>query len=173
MLSLLFLVLLIVGLLVSLLGLLGWRRSFRPGSQASPDASGHIVRLLPIALGVGAAVFGLAGLVLGQLANLGPGATVIWALATGLLAGFVVQAVLYYRLLRDETAATDETDSAAGLPATVVITIPGNGIGQIAYEHGGRTVQCGASSLTFEAIPQGTTVVIERVVRRIAQVRPV
>ncbi len=145
-----------------------------PGSQSRPDASSvKVLRLVPLAIGTGAAVFGVVGLVISRWTDMAPGRGVIWSLGAGLLVGFVVQAVLYYRVLRRTAAQPLPPDPALGLTADVVITIPGNGIGQIAYDSQGQTLQIGASSATFETLPAGSVVVIEKITRRIALVRPI
>jgi hypothetical protein len=173
MITTLYIILLIAGLIVAALGLLGLSRAFVPGSQAQPDASAQALRLVPLALGAGAAVFGAVGLILRAGTGLPPGETVVWALAAGLLAGFAVEAVLYVRVLRRVAAQPPPVDPDQGLRAQVVITIPSNGIGQISYRSDGRSVSAGAGSATFETIPAGTTVVIDRVIRTIAIVRPI
>lgn len=173
MITTLYIIVLIAGLVVAGLGLLGLSRAFVPGSQAQPDVSTQALRLVPLALGAGAAVFGAAGLILLAGTALPPGETVVWALAAGLLVGFAVEAVLYLRVLRRTAAQPPPVDPDQGLRAQVVITIPGNGIGQISYRSDGRAVSAGAGSATFETIPAGTTVVIDRVIRTIAIVRPI
>jgi hypothetical protein len=171
MLTVIYGIVLIAGLIVAGLGLLGMSRSFSPGSQPQADVSGQVLRLVPLAVGIGAAVFGLAGLVLSRLTAVEPGPSVIYALGAGLLVGFTVQAILYYRVLQHTVAQPPAPDPSVGRLAQVVIAIPGNGIGQITYESEGQGWQIGASSATFEAIPAGSQVVIEQIVRRVALVR--
>ncbi|MEZ4515412.1 MAG: hypothetical protein R3C44_00760 [Chloroflexota bacterium] len=173
MLTILFAVILVAGLVVVVLGFYGLSRSFTPGSQTQADVSAQVARLIPISIGIGAAVFGIVGLLILYLTDMGSGPSVIWALGAGLLVGFAVQAVLYYRLLRHAATQPPPPDPSLGLVAEVVITSPGNGIGQIAYQSDGQTFQIGASSATFEKIPVGSTVRIESITRRVAIVRPV
>lgn len=172
MLTVVYIIVLVVGLVVAAVGLMALARTFTPGSQAQADISTEVVRYVPLAVGTGAAVFGVTGLILDRWSALSPGAGVIWALGAGLLVGFVIQAVLYARALR-HLAAEPSPDASQGMRAEVVITIPGNGIGQIAYHANGQTIALGASSATFQTIPAGATVVIERILRHVALVRPI
>lgn len=173
MITTLYLIALLAGLVAATFGLLGLWRSFVPGHQAQPDISAQALRLLPLALGAGAAVFGAVGLVLVRLTDIQQGATVLWSLGAGLLVAFVIEAVLTVRLLRRVAVQPPAAVADEGLTARVVVTIPGNGVGEITYRHDGETISTGASSATFETIPAGSAVRIERVVRNIAIVRPV
>lgn len=173
MISTLYLIVLIAGLVVAALGALGLWRSFVPGSQAQADISAQALRLVPLALGLGAAVAGAVGLVLVRLTTVQAGMTVLWALGAGLLVGFAIEAALYLRLLRRMAVQPPPITPDEGLTAQVVIDIPANGIGQITYCHNGETVSVGASSATFEDIPAGSAVVIDRIAGVIAVVRPI
>jgi hypothetical protein len=61
---------------------------------------------------------------------------------------------------------------ATGRRAEVIIAIPANGLGEVAFPNGEERVNLGARSAGGQPIVAGATVVIERVTRRIAVVSP-
>jgi hypothetical protein len=63
-------------------------------------------------------------------------------------------------------------DDAVGRQAEVVITVPHDGLGQIAYDNVSGHITLGARSVSGHPIPRGSIVTIERVNGRVAVVRP-
>lgn len=159
---------LIGGAIVSLL------RSFTPGRQSRPRGSPHPVfsRAALYSLGLGAAVFGGAGLIL--LAwRVAPVSGVLVALGSGLVASFAALALLVYLPARGRVEEALIDFDAAGRRARVVIPIPANGLGEVALvDDGGEPIHLGARAATGAAIDAGATVVVDRVTKRIAVVRP-
>lgn len=172
MLTLLYMAILIIGLIVAGWSVLGLSRSFAPGTRSQAGASDEVMRMVPIAAGAGAAVFGAVGLVLAQWTDLEPSLSIIWALAAGLSAGFAVQMTLYFGLLRRLVANPAPPEPILGRTAEVVVAIPGQGFGRIAYRNNGQMTQIDASAGTHQPIPKGTLVIIEEIVRQVAKVRP-
>lgn len=156
----------VVGAIVSLL------RSFTPGSQSRPAGatSPIISRAWGYSLGLGAAVFGAAGLLLLLVFDLQPATSVIVALGAGLIVGLIALALLVYLPSRGKAQEALIDFDATGRRADVVIAIPANGLGEVSFRNGKERVNLGARSANGQPIQQGTTVVIERVTNRVAVV---
>lgn len=160
---------LIGGAIVSLL------RSFTPGRQARPQPAANplLSRAALYSLGLGAAIFGGAGLFTLLVLRVAPTNSVLWALAAGLVAGFAALALLVYLPARGQVEEAMIDFDAAGRRAQVVIPIPANGLGEVVLVGGdGEVVNLGARTATGVTIDAGVTVVIERVTKRIAVVSP-
>jgi hypothetical protein len=159
---------LIGGAIVSLL------RSFTPGRQTRPQGATRpiVSRAVTYSLGLGATVFGIAGLVAHLLLRLQPVTGILIALGLGLLVGFIALVVLVYLPARGQVEEELLDFDAAGRRAEVVIPIPVNGIGEVVLREGPERVNLGARSATGMPIPSGTVVVIERVTKRVAVVTP-
>ena len=159
---------LIAGAIVSLL------RSFTPGRQTRPQGATHPLfsRAVTYSLGLGAAVFGVAGLVAHLLFHVERATGILIALGLGLLVGFIALAILVYLPARGRVEEELIDFDAAGRRAEVVIAIPVNGLGEVVLGEGAERVNLGARSATGRPIPSGTTVVVERVTKRVAVVSP-
>lgn len=159
---------LIAGAIISLL------RSFTPGSQNRPQNSSHPLfnRATTYSFGLGAAVFGAAGLLAVILFRLDPVVGILISLGLGLLAGLIALGILVYlpSIGRAEEKLIDY--DVAGRRAKVIITIPGNGLGEVVFLDGKKQINLGARSTTGLPIEKGATVVIERVTKRVAVVTP-
>lgn len=166
---------LLVGLVLIGAALLSLLRSFSAGSRTRPpgNAGGILARATIYALGLGAAAFGIVGLVARLLLHAGPAASVLWSLGLGLLVAFVAQAVLVYRPNRGRVEEAADAIDAEGREARVVIPVPANGLGEVAYRDGTGMVNLGARSAAGQPIARDEIVRIERVVNRVAIVRPV
>ncbi len=150
-------------------------RSFTPGRQTRPQGATHPLfsRAVTYSLGLSAAVFGVAGLVAHLLFHTAPATGILIALGLGLVVGFIALAILVYLPARGRVEEELIDFDATGRRAEVVITIPVNGLGEVALRQGAKHVNLGARSATGRPIPSGTMVVIERVTKRVAVVSPV
>lgn len=159
---------LIGGAIISLL------RSFTPGRQTRPRGAPHPLfsRAVTYSLGLGAAVFGVAGLVINFGFRAAPTTGILIALGLGLFVGFIALAILVYLPARGRVEEELIDFDAAGRRAEVVIAIPVNGLGEVVLADGTERVNLGARSATGLPISSGTTVVIERVTKRVAIVSP-
>jgi hypothetical protein len=173
------LVLVYIGVLVIGLALIGGAivsllRSFTPGQQSQPGgkAGSGLSRVTTYSLGLGAAVFGAVGLIAHFVFQADPATGVIWSLGIGLLAGFIALALFFYRPSRSGVEEAILDFDAAGRRAEVIIAIPSNGLGEIAFHNGGERINLGARSATGRPIGRGALVVIERVSNHIAVVSP-
>lgn len=160
---------LVLGLIVAALALVSLRRVvIRPGRG---DGTAF-TQLVALSLGVGAAVFGAAGLVSGYGFGRNMEQGILWALAAGIIATFATQIIFYRvagRRLADLTAATPDV---TGRVAEVTIAIPAAGLGEISVRAGDQQVKLGARAGTGHDIPAGTRVIVDRVTNRVAFVRP-
>ena len=149
-------------------------RSFTPGSQARPSGADNplLSRAGGYSLGLAAAVFGAAGLVALLLFRLEAATSVIVALGIGLVAGLIALALLVILPSRGRTEEALLDFDAAGRRAEVVIPIPVNGLGEVTFRNGKERINLGARSAAGRPIAPGTTVVIERVTKRVAVVSP-
>jgi len=164
-----------IGLALMGAALLSLLRGFSAGNRARPP--GNTGRLLARAtvysLGLGAVVFGGVGLIARLLLRAEPAASVLWSLGLGLLVAFAAQAVLVYLPNRGRVEEAVVAIDAEGREARVVIPVPADGLGEVAYRDGTGVVNLGARTAAGQPIPQGEIVRIERVVNRVAIVRPV
>ena len=123
-------------------------------------------------LGLGAAVLGAVGLIALLLFDVAPETSVLVGLGTGLVVALIALILLVYWPSRGEVEKALLDFDATGHRAQVVIDIPPNGLGEITFRDGQERVNLGARSAAGLPIGKGTTVVIERVTRRVAVVSP-
>lgn len=163
---------LVIGLILIGGAIISLLRSFTPGRQTQPKRppSPLFSRAGGYSVGLGAAVFGAAGLLALLLFRVDPGNSVLWALGVGLVAGFVAMALLVYLPTRGQAMEALIDFDATGRRATVVIAIPANGLGEVAFRDGREQVNLGARSADGRAIAEGAIVIIQRVTNRIAVV---
>lgn len=171
MLTFIYIALLSVGAIIIAATMYSLRNQFMPGHQARPAGEQTLFRLLPLSLGVGLFVFGVAGLVLAPvLDQQGIERSVVVALGAGLLAAFIAQVALYYWAAGRALPPSIAQEPQAGQQAEVILPIPANGVGQIVYETEAGRMTIGARSATTEGIAAGQTVLVERVGNRMAVV---
>jgi hypothetical protein len=149
-------------------------RSFPPGSQKKPRSSTSrlLSRGMVYSLGLGLAVAGAVGLIAQLLFRTSTTVGLIWSIVAGALVALIALFLLVYLPSRGRAEEALLDFDAAGRRAEVVIAIPANGLGEVAFLDDQERINLGARSATGRAIPQGATVVIERVTRRIAVVSP-
>jgi hypothetical protein len=90
----------------------------------------------------------------------------------GIVIGGLAQVVFIYVLSPSTSSHYTLSDDAVDRDAEVLVTIPGSGMGQITYDNVSGRVTLGARSTTGRQIKTGERVVIERIVGRVAYVRP-
>lgn len=138
------------------------------------DADGGIdfINISPFSLAMFGAAFGVTGLFTRLWLEMDPIPSILWSLGIGLAIGFVAQALFIYILSPSKTSHFNLADDATGRQAEVIITVPVDGLGQIAYDNISGHVTLGARSASGRSIPRGTVVTIERVNGRVAVVHP-
>jgi hypothetical protein len=98
--------------------------------------------------------------------------SILWAAGIGIIFGIAAQALFIYVLSPSKSSHFSLSDDAAGREAEVIITIPGNGRGTIAFDNVSGRITLGARSATGKQIKRGEFVTIERIIGRIAVVQP-
>ncbi len=136
------------------------------------DTGFDFISISPFALAAFGAVFGATGLIARLAFEQAALASLIWATGLGLLFAVVAQAFFIYILAPSKSSHVSILNDAVGREAEVVITIPGRGQGRIAYTNVSGRMTLGARSLTGEPIATGDLVVIEKIVGRVALVKP-
>jgi membrane protein implicated in regulation of membrane protease activity len=98
--------------------------------------------------------------------------SILWAAGSGILIGIAAQAFFLYVLSPSKSSHYSLEEDAIGRDAEVVITIPSEGMGQITFNNVSGRVTLGARSAAGQTIRSGEVVVIEKIVGRVALVRP-
>jgi hypothetical protein len=137
------------------------------------DSDGFdVINVSPFALASFGAIFGITGLITRIAFEMNPFPSLLWATGAGLIVGGAAQAFFVYVLSATKSSHFSLQADGVGRSADVILTIPGDGKGTIAYDNVSGRVTLGARSLTGEQIRTGESVVIEKIVGRVAYVRP-
>ena len=137
------------------------------------DSDIDFISLSPFAQAIFGAAFGLTGLIARSWLEMEAIPSILWAVGIGLIVGTVAQVFFIYVLSPSKSSHYSLSEDAIGREVEVITTVPGNGLGDIAYDNLGGRVKLGARSATGKQIKRGELVSIERVTGRVAQVRPV
>ncbi len=140
--------------------------------DAETDGIFSFVSLSPFALAMFGSIFGMVGLVTRLWLDMDTIPSIIWSALSGLVIGAAAQAFFIYVLSPTKSSHFSMTDDAVGREAEVIITVPSSGLGQIAFNNISGRVTLGARSATGEKINNGDLVTIEKIVGRVAIVRP-
>lgn len=127
----------------------------------------------PFALAMFGAAFGLTGLVTRLWFEMNALPSIVWATIVGLAFGVLAQAVFLYVLSPSKSSHFRLAEDAVGREAQVIVTVPPEGLGTVAFDNVSGRVTLGARSVTGKAIHNGETVRIESITGRVAFVRPV
>ena len=140
--------------------------------DADADAGFDFISISPFAIAMFGTAFGFIGLVtrLGFEMNEIP--SIVWAAGTGLLFGAGAQALFIYVLSPSKSSHFSLSGDGVGREAEVIISIPHNGRGTIAFDNVSGRVTLGARSASGKQIKRGEFVVIERITGRVAVVQP-
>jgi membrane protein implicated in regulation of membrane protease activity len=131
------------------------------------------INISPFSLAMFAASFGLIGLITRLWFEMESIPSILWSLGLGLLVGGAAQAFFIYVLSPTKSSHFSLSDDAIGREVEVIITIPSDGLGQIAYDNISGRVTLSARSVTGEQIERGKNVKIEKITGRTAFVQPV
>lgn len=130
------------------------------------------ISISPFSLAMFGATFGLAGLITRLWLDMGAVPSILWASGLGLAIGMAAQALFIYVLSPSKSSHFSLSDDAINREAEVIITIPVNGRGTIAYDNVSGRVTLGARSVDNKQIRTGQFVKIERITGRVAFVSP-
>jgi hypothetical protein len=137
------------------------------------DHGFHFAHISPFALAAFGATFGLVGLVTTVWAEMTAIPSILIAAGAGLLIGGLAHVGFIFILSPSKSSHYSLEEDAIGREVEVTNTIPAEGKGQVAFTNISGRVSLGARSATGETIPSGTIVVIDKVIGRLAIVRPV
>jgi membrane protein implicated in regulation of membrane protease activity len=141
--------------------------------DADADADVDFISVSPFALAMFGAAFGLTGLIARIWLEMEPIPSILWAAGIGILIGGLAQVFFIYVLSPSRSSHFSLANDAVGRQVEVITTVPGNGLGEIAYDNVSGRVKLGARSATGKQIRRGAIVSIERITGRVALVRPV
>jgi membrane-bound ClpP family serine protease len=159
---------------VSLLGAeVGDALDFDFDVDADADVDFDFVAVSPFAMAMFGAAFGMTGLITRLWLEMEAVPSILWAAGVGIVVGGVAQVFFIYVLSPSKSSHFSLADDATGREVQVITTIPGNGLGEIAYDSAGGRIKLGARSATGKQIKRGEMVRIEQVTGRVAVVRPI
>ena len=141
------------------------------GPHADVDSGLHFSPLSPVVVATFVCSFGGVGLVGTQLFHLGY-FSLLLPTPTGLvLAGLVF---LFFNKVFSLTQSSSEARVAflVGKEAEVIVAVPAEGLGEIAYSSKGARYNASARSSTGKPIPKNSLVTIDRVVGTTFYVKP-
>lgn len=172
-LTLIYAVILLISFVFAVMSLVGadFGDALDVGLDADVDADMSFISLSPFVLAMFGAAFGLTGLITCLYLDMEPLPSILWSTAVGLIVGVLAQALFLYVLSPSKSSHYSLQDDAKGREAEVIITIPPDGVGTIAFDNISGRVTLGARSATNEEIQRGAFVTIERITGRVAVVR--
>lgn len=139
--------------------------------DADADGGFDFVSISPFSLAMFGATFGLTGLVTRLWLEMEVIPSILWAAGIGIIVGIAAQVLFIYVLSPSKSSHFRLADDATGREAEVIITIPANGRGSIAFDNVSGRMTLGARSSTGKQIKRGEFVTIERIIGRIAVVQ--
>ena len=172
-LTLIYAVILLISFVFAVMSLVGadFGDAMDVGLDADVDADMSFISLSPFVLAMFGAAFGLTGLITRLYLDMAPLPSILWATAVGLVGGILAQILFLYVLSPSKSSHYSLQDDAKGREAEVIITIPADGVGTIAFDNVSGRVTLGARSAANEEIKRGAFVTIERITGRVAVVR--
>lgn len=142
--------------------------------DANIDGDGGLdfMSISPFALAMFGAAFGLTGLITRLWFDMSAIPSMILASVIGLLVGTLAQALFFYVFSPSKSSHFSLRDDAVGQDAQVIVTVPSEGMGTVAFDNRSGRVTLGARSATGKQIATGVSVRIEQITGRVAVVRP-
>jgi hypothetical protein len=162
----------VVSFLFAVLSLLGVGLEDALDFGLDSDSGMDFIQISPFALAMFGSAFGLAGLITRLWLDMAPVPSILWAVGVGVLVGALGQVFFLVVLSPSKSSHYSLQSDATGREAEVVLTIPQSGMGSITFNNVSGRVTLGARSVTGQPIALGELVVIEKVVGRVALVRP-
>lgn len=131
------------------------------------------ISLSPFVLAMFGAAFGITGILTRLWLNMDPLPSILWSAGIGVTIGAAAQLLFLYVLSPSKSSHYSLIEDAVGREVEVIVTIPANGLGTIAYDNVSGHVTLGARSSTGKQIKRGEFVTVEKVTGRVALVKPV
>jgi hypothetical protein len=164
----------VISFIFALLSLVGLGIGEALDFDVDADSDGFFdIGISPFSLAVFGSAFGITGLITHLWLELEAIPSILLATGVGLLLGGLAQVFFLYILSPSKSSHYSLEDEAIGREAEVIISIPDDGLGKIAFKNVGGRITLGARSSKGEAISTGKLVIIEKIVGRSALVRPV
>ena len=142
-------------------------------ADVDADSGVDFLSISPFGIAMFGAAFGLTGLITRLWFDMDAGASLVWAVVVGLGVGVLAQALFLYVFSPSKSSHYSLAADAVGRDVQVIVTVPSEGLGKIAFDNVSGRVTLGARSVTGKRIVSGETVRIEQVTGRVALVRPV
>jgi membrane protein implicated in regulation of membrane protease activity len=142
-------------------------------ADVDADSGVEFLSISPFGLAMFGAAFGLTGLITRLWFDMNTGASLVWAVVVGLGVGVLAQALFLYVFSPSKSSHYSLAADAVGRDAQVIVTVPNEGLGKIAFDNVSGRVTLGARSVTGKRIMNGEAVRIEQITGRVALVRPV
>ena len=164
----------VISFIFALLSLVGLGIGEALDFDVDSDADGFFdIGISPFSMAVFGSAFGITGLIAHLWLELEAIPSILLATGVGLLFGGLAQVFFLYILSPSKSSHYTLEDEAIGREAEVIISIPDDGLGKIAFKNVGGRITLGARSATGKPISTGKLVTIEKIVGRSALVRPV
>lgn len=132
----------------------------------------HIPSLSPITIASFITAFGAFGLIGLGLFDASTRGSLAWAVGGGLLMAVIAHFAFGYFLISPQGSSEVRMRDIPGNQAEVITPIPADSVGEIAFVAQGGRITYTAKSYNRQAIPRGTTVVIDNVIGGVAIVHP-
>ncbi len=140
---------------------------------AGPDGSSvKVPSLSPVTVASFVTAFGAFGLIGLGLFDSTVRASLIWAAAGGFVVAVIAHFAFGYFLISPQGSSSVMLNNFPGMLAEVITPIPVGSVGEIAFVSEGGRMTYTAQSSNGEAIPRGTTVMIDKVIGGVAMVHP-
>lgn len=163
----------LVSLIFAIVSLVGAEVGDALDFDVDAETDLDFINISPLALAMFGATFGVVGLITHVWLGMEPIPSILWATGLGLLIGILSQALFIYILAPSRSSHYSLQQDAIGREAEVTLTIPVDGMGQIAFSNVSGRVTLGARADTVSELHAGELVVIEKIAGRVAYVRPV
>ena len=126
--------------------------------------------LSPITVASFVTAFGAFGLIALGLFDSTSRGSLVWAALGGFVIALIAHFAFGYFLIAPQGSSEVRLQDFPGMQAEVITPIPVGSVGEIAFVSQGGRVTYTAQSSNGEAIPRGTTVVVEKVIGGVALV---
>lgn len=162
-----------ISFIFALISLIGSEIGDALDFDADVDSDGiDFANISPFAMAMFGATFGLIGLVTRIAYNLPAANSILWSAIGGFIVAAGSQALFIYVLSPTTTSHVNLTNDVVGRVVDVIIPIPSKGKGTVAYDGKTGRVTMGAISQDGRKISTGQPVYVEKIVGRVAYVRP-
>jgi membrane protein implicated in regulation of membrane protease activity len=142
-------------------------------ADVDSDADFDFISISPFAMAMFGTTFGSAGLITRLWLEMDAIPSILWAVGTGVVIGGLAQVFFLYVLSPTKSSHFNLASDASGREAEVIITVPKDGLGQIAFDNVSGRVTLGARSATGKQIKRGEYVRIQKITGRVALVEPI